>query len=120
MRLLLDENMSDRRLAARLKAQGHDPVFAIDIGLLSVSDARVLSSAIAQALPVLTRDSDDFTDLHNLIMTAGGHHPGVLVVRFDNDPRHNLTDRGIASAVAKLESSGISIRDRIHVLNQWR
>jgi Domain of unknown function (DUF5615) len=41
MRLLLDENMSDRRLAARLKAQGHDPVFAIDIGLLSVSDARV-------------------------------------------------------------------------------
>ena len=42
-------------------------MFAIDIGLQSVSDARVLSSAIAQALPVLTRDSDDFTNLHNLI-----------------------------------------------------
>ena len=90
MRLLLDENMSDRRLAARLRAQGHDPVLATDVGLLSATDARVFIAAITQALPVLTRDSEDFTDLHDLIMAAGGHHSGVLVVRFDNDPHHNL------------------------------
>ena len=69
---------------------------------------------------MLTRDSEDFEDLHELIMAAGGHHSGVLTVRFDNDPRHNLTDRGIASAINKLESSGVPIPDRIHVLNQWR
>ena len=69
---------------------------------------------------MLTRDSEDFTDLHDLIMAAGGHHPGMLFVRFDNDPRHNLTDRGIASAIGKIESSGVLIHDRIHVLNQWR
>ncbi len=120
MRLLLDENVSDRRLAARLRAQGHDPVLATDVGLLSATDARVFIAAITQALPVLTRDSEDFTDLHDLIMAAGGHHSGVLVVRFDNDPRHNLTDRGIASAINKLESSGVLLPDRIHVLNQWR
>jgi predicted nuclease of predicted toxin-antitoxin system len=120
MRFLLDENMSDRRRASRLKAQGHDPILAIDVGLLSVSDPRVLIWAITQALPVLTRDSEDFTDLHDLLMAAGGHHPGILVVRFDSDPRHNLTDRGITSAIHKLESSGIPIPDRIHVLNQWR
>ena len=120
MRLLLDENMSDRRLAARLRAQGHDPVLATDVGLLSATDARVFIAAITQALPVLTRDSEDFADLHDLIMAAGGHHSGVLVVRFDNDPRHNLTDRGIASAINKLESSGVLIPDRIHVLNPWR
>jgi predicted nuclease of predicted toxin-antitoxin system len=96
MRLLLDENMSDRRLAMRLRAQGHDPILAPEVGLVSATDARVLLWAITQALPVLTRDAEDFTDLHDLIMAAGGHHPGVLVVRFDNDPRHNLTDRGIA------------------------
>ena len=95
-------------------------MLAIDVGLMSASDARVLSLAIAQALPVLTRDAEDFTDLHDLIMTAGGHHPGVLIVRFDNDPRHNLTDRAIASAISKLESSGIPIADQTHVLNQWR
>ena len=120
MRLLLDENMSDRRLAARLRAQGHDPVLATDVGLLSATDARVFIAAITQALPVLTRDSEDFADLHDFIMAAGGHHSGVLVVRFDNDPRHNLTDRGIASAINKLESSGVLIPDRIHVLNPWR
>jgi hypothetical protein len=112
--------MSDRRLALRLRAQGHDPVLAIDVGLLSVSDARVLIWAIAQALPVLTRDSEDFEDLHDLIMAVGGHPPGILVVRFDNDPRHNLTDRGIAGAISKLEASGVPMVDRIQVLNQWR
>ena len=61
-----------------------------------------------------------FEDLHDLVMAAGGHHPGMLVVRFDNNPRHNLTDRGIASAISKLESSGVPIPDRLHVLNQWR
>lgn len=122
MKLLLDENISDRHLAARLRAQGHDPVLAPDAGLLSTTDPRVFLWAIAQGLPVLNRDFEDFTDLHHLIVAAGGRHPGVLVVRFDGDPRHNLTDRGIAGAVKKLESSGvpIPIPVRIHILNQWR
>ncbi len=88
--------------------------------MLSVSDARVLIYSIAQALPVLTLDSEDFEDLHDLVMAAGGHHAGILIVRFDNDPRHNLTDRGIATSISKLQSSGVPILDRIHVLNQWR
>ena len=120
MRFLLDENMNNPHRAARLRAQGHDPILASDAGLLSVSDPRVLIWAIAQALPVLTRDSDDFTDLHDLLMAGGGHHPGILLVRFDRDPRHNLTDRGIATALSKLESSGVPIPDHMHVLNQWR
>ena len=120
MRLLIDENMSDPRLASRLRAQGHDPILAGDVGLLSTADPRVLIWAIAQAVPVLTRDVEDFTDLHDLIMAAGGHHSGVLVVRFDNDPRHNMTHRGIVSALDKLESSGVPISDWIHVLNHWR
>ncbi len=120
MRLLLDENMSDNRLARRVRSEGHDPVMAGDAGLLSTTDARVLCWAITQALPTLTRDAQDFEDLHDLVQTAGGSHPGVLVVRFDNDPRHNLTDRGIASALARLEAAGIPLGNRIHVLNQWR
>jgi hypothetical protein len=66
MRFLLDENISDRRLAARLRAQGHDPILAMDVGLLSVSDATVLIWAIAHALPVLTPDHDEIEDLHDL------------------------------------------------------
>ena len=103
MRLLLDENMSDRRLGARLRAQGHDPVLATGVGLLSATDARVFIAAITQALPVLTRDSEDFTDLHDLIMAAGGHHSGVLIVRDPEQVRKlagwGLTQNDIASFV---------------------
>jgi hypothetical protein len=53
-------------------------------------------------------------------MTAAGHHAGILIVGFDNHPQHNLTDRGIATAISKLESSGVPMSDQIHVLNQWR
>ncbi len=120
MRFLIDENMSSPVLASRLRAQGHDPVLGRDVGLLSVADARVLIYSIVQDLPVLTRDAEDFEDLHDLVMAAVGHHAGILIVRFDNDARHNLTDRGIGTAITKLEASGVPIRDRIHVLNQWR
>ncbi len=120
MRFLIDEKLSSPRLASRLQAQGHDPVLASDVGLLAVTDARVLIFAIAQALPVLTRDSEDVEDLHDLVMAAVGHHAGILIVRFDNDTQHNLTDRRIAAGISKLESFGVPIGDRIHVVNQWR
>jgi len=68
MKFLLDENLSSPRLASRLRARGHDPVLARDVGLLSVTDARVLIYWIAQALPVLTQDSEDLEDLHDLVM----------------------------------------------------
>ena len=51
MRLLLDENMSDRRLGARLRAQGHDPVLATGVGLLSATDARVFRRPAGRDLP---------------------------------------------------------------------
>ncbi len=120
MRLLIDENLASPRLAARLTTSGHDPVLVGEVGLRAVTDARVLSHAITGNLPVLTRDSKDFEDLHDLIIAAGGHHPGILIVRIDNDPRNNLTDRGIAVALSKVEASGVPVRDAMIVLNQWR
>ena len=93
---------------ARLRAQGHDPVLATGVGLLSATDARVFIAAITQALPVLTRDSEDFTDLHDLIMAAGGHHSGVLVVRDPEQVRKlagwGLTQNDIASFVGWSQS----------------
>ena len=67
----------------------------------------------------MTRDHEDFADLHDLVLAVGGHHPGILVVRFDSDPRHNLTERAIATAIGNLESSGVAVVDRIYVLNHW-
>jgi predicted nuclease of predicted toxin-antitoxin system len=90
MRFLIDENVGSLRLASRLRGQYHDPVLDGDVGLLSMTDPRVLIYSIAQDLPVLRRDAEDFEDLHDLVMAAVSHHAGILIVRFDNDPRHNL------------------------------
>ncbi len=120
MRVLLDENMSSRRLAAGLQSAGHDVLLATDIGLVSVSDSRVLARAVSEGRPVLTRDHEDFAALHDLVLAVGGHHPGILVVRFDNDPRHNLSESAIVQAIANLEHSGVVVADTIQVLNHWR
>jgi hypothetical protein len=122
MRFLVDENLGSPRLASRLPTPGSGARsgpgqrrrVAVGHGCESAQLRHCPSST------VLTRDSEDFEDLHDLVMAAVGHYAGILTVRFDNDPRHNLTDRGIATAISKPESSGVPIRDRIHVLNQWR
>ena len=72
VRIVVDENMSSRRLAVRLQAMGHDVVLATDVGLVAVSDARVLAWAVAQGRPVLTRDHEDFAALHDSVMVVGG------------------------------------------------
>ena len=55
MRILVDENenMSSRRLAPRLRGAGHDVVLAEEVGLLSLTDPRVLAWAIGEGRPVL-------------------------------------------------------------------
>jgi Domain of unknown function (DUF5615) len=50
MRILIDDNLSSPRLAARLQAQGHSPILAGDVGLLSVTNPRVLIFAVNQIL----------------------------------------------------------------------
>jgi hypothetical protein len=47
-----------------------------------------LAHAIRNRRAILTRNSDDFEDLHDLVIfAAAGHHQGILVVLFDNNPR---------------------------------
>jgi predicted nuclease of predicted toxin-antitoxin system len=120
VRILIDENMASRRLAARLRLSGHDVVLATDVSLGSFADARVLAWAVAQDRAVLTRDHEDFAALHDLVLAVGGRHRGILVVRFDNDPRQNLSERAIATALENLESSGLAVAEQIHILNHWR
>jgi hypothetical protein len=55
------------------------------------------------------RDHEDFADLHDLVMAVGGHHPGILVMRFDNDPRHNLTEQTTAERAGTTSGSSCSI-----------
>ena len=79
-----------------------------------------LAHAIDQGRICLSEDHDDFGKLHHLILRAQGHHPGICVVRRDNDPKRDLKPGGVVRALAKLLASGVPIVDHYHTLNHWR
>jgi hypothetical protein len=69
----------------------------------------------------LTRNYKDFEALHDLVVFAAkGHHEGILVVRYDNNPRNNMSAGDIARAVRNLERAAIAIADAYHELNHWQ
>ena len=86
MNLYLDDDTAARRLVALLSNAGHVVVVPVDVDLSGAPDTRHFIHAMQQALVLMTRNHDDFLDLHGVVQTAHGTHPGVLIVRFDNDP----------------------------------
>lgn len=59
-------------------------------------------------------------NLHHLILEAGGRHPGIVVVRRDNDPRRDMTPGGVVHAIARLLLAGVPIENKFTVPNLWR
>ena len=120
MNLYLDDNRAGAALAALLQKAGHQVVLPADVQLAGASDARHLAFAIRNGLVVLTADRIDFWELHDLVCASGGSHPGILVVRYDNDAKKDMKPKHVVTAVGKLEQSGLVLTDQIVVLNQWR
>ncbi len=79
-----------------------------------------LTHSIREDRVLLTGNHRHFKVLHDLVIQAGGHHPGIVAIRRDNNPRRDMTPRGIVVALHKLEDARVPLADRFHVLNQWR
>jgi hypothetical protein len=120
MNLYLDDDSIRVHLVRLLIADGHDVQQPAQAGLAGQDDSVHLRHVIRCARVLLTHNYKDFNNLHELILDAGGHHPGVLVVRRDNDPSRDLSPQRIVRALRNLCQSGIPINDRLHILNHWR
>jgi predicted nuclease of predicted toxin-antitoxin system len=120
MNLYLDDDTADPLLARLLRRAGHDVQMPADVGMAGRPDPVHLAHAVRQGRVLLTKNYSDFSDLHDLVMVTQGHHPGIFVVRQDNDPHRDLKLPGIVRAIANLIASGIPIADEYHVLNHWR
>jgi predicted nuclease of predicted toxin-antitoxin system len=120
MRVYLDDNTTDPMLVAELRKRGYAVVLPSDVALSGASDSRHLVHAIQEVLVLLTRDYDDFTDLHDVVIAAGGEHPGIFLVRFDGDPNKDMKPRGMAAAVDRIDASGLRLTNQLFVLNHWR
>jgi predicted nuclease of predicted toxin-antitoxin system len=121
MRLYLDDDSVDPTLIRLLRRDGHDVQIPADVGLAGSSDQAHLAHAIRDRRAILTRNYRDFRDLGDLVISAAnGHHFGILVVRYDNNPQNNMSAGDIDRAVRNLENAGVAIADSYHELNHWQ
>lgn len=120
MRLYLDDDIAVPLLAQLLRQAGHDAQLPVDAGMTGKDDAVHLTHAIRENRVCLTKNYGDFANLHNLVLEAKGHHPGILVIREDNDPKRDLTLRGMVIAIGKLLAAGVPMADEYIILNHWR
>ncbi|MCE9531811.1 MAG: DUF5615 family PIN-like protein [Planctomycetes bacterium] len=120
MNLYLDDDSAKTILIARLRTSGHQVTIPNDVSLRGAADPRHLLFTVSQNMVLLTRNHDDFQDLHLLIQAVQGQHPGIIAIRFDNDPNRDMKDADIVRAIRNLERAGIAIANEFHVLNHWR
>lgn len=81
MRLLLDANLSGRRIATRLRSEGHDVLALADRPELEgLTDPEVLTLAAEQGRILVTRNSKDFAPLLRTWAESGRRHSGCILI----------------------------------------
>lgn len=120
MNLNLDDDSIAPVLIAMLRKAGHDVRVPADFGLAGSVDPIHLRRAIREKRVFLTGNHDDFELLHLLVRESQGDHPGIFVVRKDNDASRDLSPRGIVVAIGKFAASGLDVQNDFVVLNHWR
>jgi hypothetical protein len=118
--LYLDDNSASHKLVQRLRKARHDVESPSDAGLVGEDDPIHLTHAILTGRALLTEDYTDFKKLHDLLKAGQGHHPGILVVRNDNNSKKDLDETGIVRAIAKLVAAKVPVADEYIILNHWR
>ena len=110
MRLLLDANLSPRRIAAPLRKNGHDVLaLAADKGYEGISDRQVLELATFEQRILTTRNSRDFVPLAREWAEAQRPHAGLILI-------WTLDHSQFSEIVAGVERQ----LERLPTQEQWR
>lgn len=120
MNIYVDQDSVAKELIKLLRKAGHDLLIPNDIGMSAATDPEHFLRSIGEGRALITKNHKDFAVLHELITISGGHHPGILAIRQDNDRNRDLTPKGIVTAIRKLEAAGVPIADQFIILNHWR
>lgn len=81
MRLLLDANLSPRRIGERLREAGHDVhALAADPALEGLEDRLVMELAAGEGRVLVTRNSRDFAPILREWAETGRDHAGAILI----------------------------------------
>jgi hypothetical protein len=69
---------------------------------------------------MLTKNYGDSEILHKSVAASGGHHPGILLIREENERKRDIKPHQIVRAIVKLGSTAQSLMDPCVIVNHWR
>ena len=115
-KIYLDDCSCAKELVGLLQAAGHQVVTPREAGIAGREDEVHLQYAVEQSLVLLTKNPDDFAELH----AANPDHPGILLIYQDNDPNRDMSNAEIVQALGNLERAGIDLKGSCQALNAWR
>jgi predicted nuclease of predicted toxin-antitoxin system len=118
--LYLDDCADDDILAVLLRQAGHQVFSPRGAGTTSSSDVEHLEYAAHHSCTLLTKDPDDFMDLHVRWRALSQTHSGILLMYEDKDVSKNMSRAQIVLAIDNLVASAVPIFNEVHNLNQWR
>ena len=81
MRIVLDEQLSPRRVGEPIARHGHDVAcVASESGLRGLTDHELLTYVAAERRVLITRNARDFVPIARDWADAGRRHAGILVI----------------------------------------
>jgi Domain of unknown function (DUF5615) len=115
LRLLIEE-MYPPALAEALRSRGIEAWTVAENGLAGHTDLDILAFAATEGYVLLTENVADFARLAAERLTAGMHHPGVLIALSSRFSRRPSGIPKIASAICSL--TDVQMEDRLMYLEQ--
>jgi hypothetical protein len=79
VRLLLDEHLSPA-IAEQLRSRDHDVLSVAEVGLRQQPDTEVMVWAVAEKRAVATANYQDFRPIHEVYLSRGDRHFGLVLV----------------------------------------
>jgi predicted nuclease of predicted toxin-antitoxin system len=108
--------MYSARLAEALRSANLDAVTVAELGLAGRSDLDVFAAAAADGCVLLTENVADFARIAADHLTAGRHHPGVLIALSSRFSRRPAGHGALVAAV--LAAADDQLEDRVVFLER--
>jgi predicted nuclease of predicted toxin-antitoxin system len=118
--LYLDDCADDDILAALLRRAGYAVHTPRSAGTSGVRDEAHLDYAAREGYALLTKDPDDFLELHLHWRAIHRPHSGILLAYEEQDVKKNMNRAQLVLAIEHLVASGVPFANEIYTLNHWR